>query len=326
MIDAVRSETFQAALVYRDLGWHPLPSSARLRRPPFLYGAMKDRDPDMTLFRRYGTRNVQLVLGRRFGLVAVDLDGPHAPVAWEALAAGLPAAPTWEADTPSGGRHLYYAVAPSGPPLATGLLWGGPPRDGWPPHTRIDFLGERALLTAPPSVRLDPPGRYAWRPGRSPGDLPKPAPLPGWLARLAASRSAGRGAARPTGLVAPPLLRRSAPPAGGPSRPRYRIADVDLALGDDKPAVARAWGLRLASDHPYRTGWMPCRALDREDRRPSASFHAARGIYTEPLGGPCAVVIPFYALGAALGAFRDWADCLNHLGDSLGVRPIRRPA
>jgi hypothetical protein len=271
MSDTDNDRAGRAAAAYLRRGWQPLPSCRHAKKPAlgryrqYLRGEPIPADwPG-----RWWAPNVQLVCGVRWGLVVVDVDGPRAADRWAGWCDrnGLP--PTWEVATRRG-THYWFIPPAGASSVPSGLLWGvwdaraTPPR--WTADVAIELLadtktGSGKLAVAPPSVH--PEGhRYAFRPGRSPADLPAPAPLPGWVAAL------------PT-MAAPP------------TRPRARkcvpgYTPEDRLMGPaDRLAAARALGLEPAAGAPTEDGWLRCRALGREDRNPSASFNVNSGYYVE---------------------------------------------
>jgi hypothetical protein len=299
-----------AACEYRGLGLNPLPSTGR--RPALReFAALRDHGIDDLLLSKWWTPSVQICLGSRWGVCVLDVDGAAGRGVWRRLADMHAVPDTWAVTRdpagtdPDSGLHLWFAAPPDPLPFKT-VLWSGPPGS----HREVALLGDANLIVAPPSIHHRTGGRYRWLPGRSPRDLPL-APLPDWLA---ASARASRW--KPTPLPPRPhLLARS--DAREPLR--YSLADLDAALGDGKPLVAREWGLKLVDRLPNPAGFIPCHALGREDRHPSASFHAGHGYYSEP-GGGC---LPFFAVAEATGAYPSWRAAANDVGDRLGVPPRR---
>jgi hypothetical protein len=119
------------------------------------------------------------VAGRLSGLVIVDVDPRHGGTeTLEALARDHgPLGSTLEAETGSGGRHLYFAHPGGVVRNRVGLAPG------------IDLRGDGGLVVAPPSVH--PSGRlYRWRAGRAPDDAAL-APVPAWLLRESRTSRSG---------------------------------------------------------------------------------------------------------------------------------------
>lgn len=178
------------ALAYAGrLGWAVFPVAGDCRRPLVRGGchaASSDPDEVARLFQREA--NIALATGHRSGVMVLDIDvkGPADGLTTLAILedenSALP--PTWEAMTPTGGRHLYFARP------AVGLR----NRVGFEPG--LDLRTDGGSVALPPSRRPD--GRYRWI--ERPGGMPL-AEAPAWL----------------IGLMAVPDPPRPAPP---PMRPR----------------------------------------------------------------------------------------------------------
>jgi hypothetical protein len=120
------------------------------------------------------TGNVGVVCGH--GLVVIDCDvyKPDGARSFAQLEAhGLPA--TREAETGSGGRHLFYRV--SGPVPSRPLV-------GYP---GIDVKGDGGQVVVAPSIHPDSGRPYRWV-----NDLPV-ANVPGWLEALVAGPAGNTG-------------------------------------------------------------------------------------------------------------------------------------
>jgi hypothetical protein len=176
-----------AALAYRAHDWSVIPVEARGKRPLVAWREFQQRIATATeverWFERWPHANVGIVTGRVSGIVVVDIDPRHGGLEsvkrWERVQGAL--APTVQAVTGGGGRHLYFAHP--GAPLSNRVAV----RPG------IDLRGDGGCVVAPPSVH--PNGRrYAWAPGHAPGEA-RLAPLPSWfreVVRVAAHASPGR--------------------------------------------------------------------------------------------------------------------------------------
>lgn len=112
--------------------------------------------------------NVGVATGPGSDIWVLDLDGPAGLAALARLEAEhgpLPPCPTVQ--TPSGGRHLYFAWPECGPyPGSRSKIHG----------VSIDTKGEGGYVVAPPST--NPKGRYVWL--VNPQDVPPPQ-APSWL-------------------------------------------------------------------------------------------------------------------------------------------------
>jgi hypothetical protein len=170
MQDLRSAAIMQDALVYSALGWSVIPMQPSGKRPLVAWRKYQQciagEDEIAHWFHRWPDANLGIVTGRISGIVVVDVDlrhgGPDSVAAAEVRHGAL--APTVEAATGGGGRHLYYAHP--GPMMANrvAMLPG------------VDLRGDGGCVVAPPSVH--PNGRrYAWVACRGPGDVAL-APLP----------------------------------------------------------------------------------------------------------------------------------------------------
>lgn len=183
----------EAALIYASWGWHIHPLRPGDKRP-LLADWPRRATTDPARIRRWWQRwpraNIGLACGPS-GLLAVDLDvknGVDGLAAWEALAAelGIGEAGTPASDTPSGGRHLLFALAEGTPAGNTaGRLAPG-----------IDTRGDGGYIVLPPSRLRGPDGgasrAWAWRSEAHPRDC-RPQPLPEAVWRRLGGRGAGIG-------------------------------------------------------------------------------------------------------------------------------------
>jgi len=261
-MDALR----QHAETYRRRGFNPLPSRAdgRSIHPPFRYTRARDEGLPphafLELAAKFECDCVQVPTGQRWGLVVVDLDGPEAVCVWRTWTLHGPRARTWRVQhDPCGGMHVWFASKESFP-RAT-VLW----EDG-EKHSRIELLGDGALIVAPPSVSPKSGNPYAFLPGSGPDDVPRPALLPDWVADLAHAKQAELST-----LTPPPVVRTPCPvstlTAGRP--PRYDARAVANGV-TDPIGLARRLGLRVVDDQPNRSGWCRARSLFKTDETPSA--------------------------------------------------------
>lgn len=347
MTSAVQA-TIRWAEFYRSCGYNPLPSNAACKAPalPF-YAEFWDRPFGAAAFEVSATANIQLMCGVRWNLAVVDCDGRLGrEVLMNLILANGGWEPTWQVRTPGGGRHLYFRPRPGAQKVETGRLWGlwdtaggREGKGGWVAHQGIEVLGERHLVTAPPSCRKD--GSYRWVPGRSPREIAEPAVLPEWLDTM--SRLAGLAPREAGGCSSGPLrkpggasdLGASPERRGRRSDRRYRREDVIAAIHARGPTemvqVAESFGLKIASQGSNAAGWLRCHAVSKPgvpgreagDENPSASFHAATGCYLEhyPGFGPA---WSLFDLAAYLRG-GDWRDHCNELGERYGVAPMASP-
>ena len=298
-MEASAVQVRDAARFYRSLGWNPLPSSRVKRHPIFSYANLWCTPVEPMVIEHWPVeaRNIQLMCGRPWGLVVVDLDGPGAIDAWRAMTLHRGVPRTWTVRTGSGGIHLYFRLAEGMPTIPRAVLWRGPGE-----HEAIEVLGERSLVIAPPSLHHQTGDPYEFMIGPS-LEAPGPAPLPAWLATRV-RRTAGDWVHRSpvAGVV----------PSGEASRkgPHFGRRAV-LAAIRDKVSLVRSWGLRLVGSHPGARGWWACRSVLREDRNPSCGFHVETGYYCEPAER---LRLSLFDLSVILGIFPTWVECCNTLG------------
>lgn len=266
----------QWAAFYRGRGFQPLPSRTDDKRPMCTFAEWWDTPAPANLFEQYRTTNIQVMTGRAWRLLVIDLDGAEARVRWQELAAGR-AVPTWITHSGGDGLHLWYRLpADYGRPLPKVFLWRG--EQG---HSGIERLCDRSLVMAPPSIHPKTGQRYRFLSrASSPARLPLPADCPAWVLRLAPPERPGR--ARPPRLTQP-------------------VGNI--------PSLVRSWGVRLAGN-PGRTGWIPCHAIDREDAHPSAAIHAETGYYVDHGSGQRMGLVD---LSLRLGIYRDVREAMQQL-------------
>lgn len=161
-----------AAIAYAtDLGWHLFPVAADCRAPLVGGGchAATSEGNQLSAWFSDGA-NVSLATGNRSGVFALDIDVKHVD-GLETLAVledengWLPE--TWESETPSGGRHLFFRQ----PERAL--------------RNRVNFAPGLDVRTTGGSVALPPSrkhqGPYRWR--RSPWSVSL-ADAPHWLLNI----------------------------------------------------------------------------------------------------------------------------------------------
>ncbi|MDG3004758.1 DUF3987 domain-containing protein [Paludisphaera sp. Pla2] len=132
----------------------------------------------------------------------------------------------------------------------------------------------------------------------------------GELGRLAAAALADPGPASAT-------PGETAPTDAAASR-RGAEGDVLEAARPHFAALAIEFGLRVVSESPNERGWLKCRAVDRDDARPSAGFNVETGVYHDfGAGGR----LSFLALATRLKpeAFPDERVVLDHLAERFGA-------
>lgn len=298
------------AKLYRHKGFNAIPSRPDDKRPFGLYAEFWESPYPADRFESYATANIQLVTGRRWGLIAIDLDGQEGIDHW---ARSYPRCPrTWITHSGGHGRHLWFTVPAEIKPVPSGRVWGvwEPGVDGgkgaWRKRAAIELIGDRKLLMVPPSIHPKTGRKYRFLAGSSPRDLAWPAPAPGWLLALPIV-----SAPRPSVVIRP------RPRASSVSYPGRYDRDEVLDRIDDKVALAESWGLRVAG-RANTSGWCPCHAIDRDDRTPSASIHEGSGTYWEP--GERSISL--FDLAVRLGIYSDWREAVADLGSRLHCREV----
>lgn len=290
------------AAMYRERGYNPLPSRPDAKRPFVKYADTWEAAEPLPAaeFDRWGATSLQIMTGRRWRLLVIDLDGPEARERWAKMGR---TPQTWLTHSGGNGHHVWFTIEP-GPDLPKAFLWKG---DG--NHSAIERLCDRSLVMAPPSIHPKTGNRYRfldqWH---SPKRVAMPAPVPAWVLRLEPITTA---------LVPPPVQQIAHQPHRTPMRGagRYHRADV-LAAIPDKAALAASWGLRLAG-RPTPKGWVPCHAIGREDNRASAAIHRDTGTYVDR---GTDLRLSLFDLAAQLGVYADGRDAITHLGESFHVR------
>lgn len=288
------SLTRKWASLYRMRGFNPLPSRTDDKRPMVRFREWWEASAPSDLFDNHETTNIQVMTGRHWRLLVIDLDGPEARERFKAMGQ---TPRTWATHSGGNGLHLWFTL-PSG--IATEIpkafLWKGD--EG---HSAIERLCDRSLIMAPPSIHPKTGKRYRFASAsESPARMPMPARCPAWI--LNAKALDMRPAFVP--FTAPkPSARRTIVNA---SFDRREVLDA-IAFKVD---LARSWGLRVAGK-AQPNGFVPCHAIGREDRNPSAGIHEATGTYVEPGAG---IKLSFFDLAVALGQYHDFKEAIGDLG------------
>jgi hypothetical protein len=302
--DEIRASR-QWAGFYRERGYNPLPSRPDDKRPFVRFARYWETPVPPGQFDRFNTANIQLMLGRSWGLIAIDLDGPEAIAHWATVCPCR--LRTWITHSGGHGSHLWFSVPYEGPPILSGRLWGvwEPEANRWRKHVAIEILGDRRLLMAPPSIHPRTGRKYRFLHGQSPLDFARPMLAPSWLWQLPILTTPRRPV---------PDFRVIRKPPVSLSGTRYdRQAVLDAIT--DKASLAASWGLRFASAATNQDGWHYVHAVEREDINPSAGFHAESGRYWEP--GEKAISL--FDLAVRLGIYGDWREAVSDLGDRFHV-------
>jgi hypothetical protein len=293
----------EQAEFYRLRGFNPLPSRPDDKRPMLKYADMWSACLLPRVFDRFATSNIQIMTGRAWGLLVIDLDGPEAVEKWETMG---PCPRTWVSHSGGGGRHVWFTIPTSGPSLPKAVLWKG---DG--KHSAIERLCDQSLVMAPPSIHPKTGRRYRWL-GKhnSPIVVPMPAPCPSWVLQLAPV-----AAERPLVAVhpAPPTSASRRTAAGRVTGPRMSWRETIESI-PDIPSLVRSWGLRTVGS-PRQSGWLPCHAFDRDDAHPSAAIHSQSGYYVDRGSG---LRLRLADLAVALRIYSSPQEAINDLGGRYG--------
>ena len=286
----------QWAAFYRARGFNPLPSRTDAKRPMIKFASLWEQPLRADVFERFSTSNIQLMAGRHWRLLVIDLDGEAASDRFAKMGA-VPR--TWITHSGGGGWHLWFRLPASYPDrLPKAILWRGEDK-----HQAIERLCDQSLVMAPPSIHPATGERYRFLDKHhSPTKLPLPADCPGWVLRLRPLETHQPAARMPVEVSRAPRAATSTPS-------RYDRTEVLHAI-PDKLALARSWGVRIAG-RPNAKGWAPCHAIDRPDTHPSAALHVASGSYIDHGNG---VRLSLFDLGVRMRVFRDFPDSIQRLG------------
>lgn len=312
--------TREYAAFYKARGFQPLPSRMDSKRPMIRFADLWDTKADENLFERFETTNLQLMTGRHFRLLVIDLDGQDARDRWSTMGR---TPTTWTTHSGGGGWHLWFRLPANYPiELPKAFLWqsderrdaikhnmANPDDKIEVPHAAIERLCDKSLVMAPPSIHPTTGERYRFEsPRTSPKRLPMPADCPDWILRLKPLEAPRPELVMHSGEIRVPIVVTT-------SNQHFDRDDVINAIRD-KGEVARQWGLRIAGK-PTEKGWQPCHAVGRKDRTPSAALHLASGIYVDQGSG---IRMSFLDLGVAMGVYGDWQDALHDLGSKYAHR------
>lgn len=303
MTTADQANARELAEFYRLRGFQPLPSSPREKRPLCRYAEYWEREAPADLWDHYKTSNIQVMTGRHWRLLVIDLDGPEAIERWSQLGR---TPRTWITHSGGGGRHLWFRLPAAYPhKLSKAFLWIGEGK-----HSAIERLCDLSLVMAPPSIHPRTGERYRFLDRyHSPLSLSLPADCPDWVLRL-----------RPlahSGCVAPSVTQAARFAHDRPCTPRPRASAPPSTVMP--VALAKSWGIRFTGK-VSRTGWAECHAFDRDDEKPSAAIHTEHGGYCDLGSG---TKLSLAQLGVALRQFDSIKDALAQLQPG-GFRDGRR--
>lgn len=293
MITIDATATRKWAAFYRSRGLNPLPSRMDAKRPMVRFADYWDNPFPVAQFDRQRTTNIQVMTGRHWRLLVIDLDGA---AAWDEWRRWGSYAPTWMTHSGGDGRHLWFRLPADYPdPLPKATLWQG---DG--KHIAIERLCDKSLIVAPPSIHPETGQRYTFfNQYCSPKKIPMPAICPAWVLGLRPVEEAS-----PKASIGSFLL-----PARVATHSTFGRTEVLDAI-PDKIGLARSWGVRIAGG-TGQSGWTPCHAIDREDIKPSAAIHYRTGYYVDRGSGS---KLSLFDLGIKLGVYQDFHHAISDLG------------
>jgi Bifunctional DNA primase/polymerase, N-terminal len=282
------------AVFYKERGFQPLPSRMDKKRPLCTFAEYWESTAPDELFGTFATSNLQVMCGRHWRLLVIDLDGEEARNQWATMGR---APTTWTTISGGGGCHLWFLLPANYPKtLPKAFLWKG---DG--EHQAIERLCDKSLVMAPPSIHPKTGERYRFAsPAKSPTRLPMPADCPAWILDI-----------KPLEAPKPEYIAPQCTPKNIPidMQRRFDRQEVITAIVD-KIGVARSWGLKTTG-RPSKRGWQPCHAIGRKDERASAAIHIETGHYVDMGSG---IRMSIFDVGVALGIYRTWQDAITDLG------------
>lgn len=312
------------AVAYRRLGLTPLPSRSDEKAPDMgSYAKHYGNVPvPSAVYSDWRSRNIQLITGVKSPattkVMAVDIDGPDALVAWDRICQfngyEWRNKKCWRVSTGSGGTHLYFQIPLVCGSCISGLIWayydtfGTDGKGDWAKHKEIRIVGDRGLAIAPPSLHVDTGEPYRFDPVQHPDRFPVPATAPQWLLEMKRIKSRPRWDTPVP--VMPRIIKYEKPIVGGR---HYGRETVLRAMSGDLLTIAHEWGLVTVSE-PNTGGWTKCYVPIREvvgQSRPSGSFSVRDGVLLDMKDHES---YSFFDLGVMLGKFEHWQECVNSLG------------
>lgn len=279
---------------YARQGYNPLPSMAEKKRPAMsCYKKERDNGISDKQLESWWAPNIQVCTGVRWNLIVLDIDGSDGWDQWQHWCRRWGCPETWEVQSGSGNRHYWFTVPSGVTSLPTTLLWQGQGH-----KQLIELIGDRGLIVAPPSSYGTRSYQFVHA-----QTIHEPATLPFWVYRLAVPVCrCRRSVATPLG----PL------PRSRNGHRQDRATVLTNLSPDQKLAIIGQWGLRIVDDRPDPDGWIVCRAYDRPDNNPSATFNLVTGYYYD---FATRERLSMCDLGVALGASLHWQDTLSYLGE-----------
>ena len=90
-------------------GWVSYRLDSDEKRPMVRFRQWWEAMPPADLLDKFNTPNLQILLGRFYRLLVIDLDGPAARTWWDALPYRTPR--TWTTHSGGDGLHLWFSVS-----------------------------------------------------------------------------------------------------------------------------------------------------------------------------------------------------------------------
>lgn len=285
-------------------GYQPIPSRMDEKAPMVKFGDYWcQRGPDAWV-EDYNTTNYQLMTGAHWGLVGIDVDGPSALDVWMSWRSSLNVPRTWEVASPSGGRHVWFSVPKTVKSIPSHWIW----HDGGD-HSAIEILGDRKLMTCPPSIHVKHGKPYQFVEGCSPLHIARPAEIPAWILTLPDVRRKPEVIRPVMSVIAPTWT----PKVGNSA---YYEAREVLSSIPDKLAVAREWGVKVCEGGG---AYVRCHSLGKTDSTPNATISRSSGHFKDFSTGEAYTL---FELGVRLGHFATWVECKIALAERFGAIPI----
>ena len=94
--------------------------------------------------------------------------------------------------------------------------------------------------------------------------------------------------------------------------------DKQILAALDIRAEYAALGVRVNGQVPSADGWLPCHAIGREDRNPSAAINLQTGRYRDHGGEGDSLSL--FDFAAKHGGFSDWRSARDHFAEKAGKK------
>jgi hypothetical protein len=283
-----REASLAWAMILRDRGLNPLPSHETLRHPVYPFRQYWEQELPLHYFDNYKSSMVQVMCGRHWGLIVIDLDGDGAKAEFTRMAEGRGALPKhWVCHSGGGGMHHWFSIPKDHPrKMPCGPLWEGEGK-----HNRIDRICDGGLIVCPPSIHPKTGIKYRWASKwESPEKLHLPGPCPKWLLNLPTLHEKKRAEIKA----------------------KHDIPGSERFAHIPKIATASAWGIRFTGRS--RGGWHECHSPFREDSNPSAAVHEDWGHFRD-FGDGEHGSLTFVQLAVAMNIYSSFGEAIKGLTD-----------